>query len=100
LEHEEQAERQQWELRLERVRDVAQRAERKSQTVEPENRLVARSLERQWEEKLRAVEVVEKEYQAWRSTRFVTLTEADREAIVALGSDLPAHRPRAHHHHC
>ena len=51
---------------------------------------MARSLEKQWEEQLRAVETVEKEYQAWKSSRFVTFTQEDREAIVALGSDLPA----------
>jgi DNA invertase Pin-like site-specific DNA recombinase len=90
LEQEEQAERKQWDLRLERVRYEAKRAERQYQAVEPENRLVARSLERQWEEKLRAIEAVEKEYQAWRSTRLAPITEADRDAIIALGSDLPA----------
>jgi hypothetical protein len=90
LEQEEQAEHKQWELRLERARYEAKRAERQYQAVEPENRLVARSLERQWEEKLRAIEAVEKEYQAWRSTRLASITSADRDAIVALGSDLPA----------
>jgi hypothetical protein len=90
LEQAEQAERKQWDLRLERVRYEAKRAERQYQAVEPENRLVARSLERQWEEKLRAIETVEKEYQTWRSTRLAPVTEADRAAIVALGSDLPA----------
>jgi DNA invertase Pin-like site-specific DNA recombinase len=90
LEQEEQAEHKQWELRLERARYEAKRAERRYQAVEPENRLVARSLERQWEEKLRAIEAVEKEYQAWRSTRLASITPADRDAIVALGSDLPA----------
>ena len=84
LEQEEQAENKQWELRLERAR---------YQAVEPENRLVARSLEKQWEERLRAVETVEKEYQAWKAARFGIVTQADREAIVALGSDFPAHRP-------
>jgi hypothetical protein len=90
LEQEERAERKQWDLRLERARYEAKRAERQYQGVEPENRLVARSLERQWEEKLRAVEAVEKEYQTWSYTRLIALTQADREAIVALGSDLPA----------
>jgi len=52
--------------------------------------LVARSLEKQWEERLRAVETVEKEHHAWKASRFGTLTQAGREAIVALGSDLPA----------
>jgi hypothetical protein len=41
-------------------------------------------------EQLRAVETVEKEYQVWKSSRFGTFTQTDREAIVALGSDLPA----------
>ena len=89
LEQQEQAERKQWELRLERARYQAKRAERQYQEVEPENRLVARSLEKQWEEQLRAVETVEKEYQVWKSSRFGIVTQADREAIVALGSDLP-----------
>jgi DNA invertase Pin-like site-specific DNA recombinase len=90
MEQEEHAAHKQWELRLERARYQAKRAERKSQAVEPENRLVARSLEKQWEEQLRAVEAVEKEYQVWNSTRLLALTQADREAILALGSDLPA----------
>jgi DNA invertase Pin-like site-specific DNA recombinase len=85
-----QAERRQWELRLERARDEAKRAERQYQTVEPENRLVARSLEQQWEEKLRAVEAVEKEYQVWSHTRLAPITEVDRVAIMELGSHLPA----------
>jgi hypothetical protein len=90
LEQEEQAESKQWELRLERARYQAKRAERQYQAVEPENRLVARSLEKQWEEQLRAVETAEKEYHAWKSRRLGALTQADREAIVALGSDFPA----------
>ncbi len=90
LEQEEQAESKQWELRLERARYQAKRAERQYQAVEPENRLVARSLEKQWEEQLRAVETAEKEYHTWKSRRFGTLTQTDRDAIVVLGSDLPA----------
>jgi hypothetical protein len=90
VEQEERAERKQWELRLERVRYEAKRAERQYQAVEPENRLVARSLERQWEDKLRAVEATEKEYQAWGYRRLASVTEADREMIMALGCDLPA----------
>ena len=83
---------------MERARYQAKRAERQYQAVEPENRLVARSLERQWEEQLRAVETVEKEYHAWKSSRFGSFTQADREAIVALGSDLPTRLPSTHDH--
>jgi len=74
LEQEEQAESKQWELRLERARYQAKRAERQYQAVEPENRLVARELPKQWEEQLRAVETVEKECHAWKSSRFGSFT--------------------------
>ena len=41
---------QHWQQRLERARYAVARAERQDSAVEPGNRLVARSLERQWEE--------------------------------------------------
>jgi len=40
---------------------LAQRAEREHHAVEPENRLVARPLERQWEQKLQAARALEEE---------------------------------------
>lgn len=81
--------RKQRELRLERARYEAERARRQYGAVEPENRLVARTLERAWEEKLRAVEQVEQEYQAWLQQHRLELTPKDREEILALGEDLP-----------
>ena len=59
----------QWALRRERARYEAERARRQYDAVEPENRLVARSLERAWEEKLRAAEAIEQEYARWRRER-------------------------------
>jgi adenylate cyclase len=41
-----------WQKRLERARYASERAQRQYSLVEPENRLVARQLEREWEEKL------------------------------------------------
>ena len=81
--------RQQWELRVERVRYEVERARRQYNLVEPENRLVARTLERQWEEKLRELENVEREYQAWLHQNRLELTPLDRQNILALGEDLP-----------
>ena len=43
---------QHWRQRLERVTYDTQRAERQYQSVEPENRLVARTLEQHWEQSL------------------------------------------------
>lgn len=80
----------QWQLRLERARYEADRAQRQYHAVEPEHRLVARSLERHWEETLRAVEELEQAYQRWAAQQQMTLTDSDRQTILALGADLPA----------
>lgn len=57
--------------------------------MEPENRLVARSLERGWEEKLRAADAVEQDYERWRSDEPLVLSECDRQGMQKLGEDLP-----------
>lgn len=80
---------QQWNLKRERARYEAERARRQYDAVEPENRLVARSLERVWEERLRQVEAVEQAYEAWRRERPVMLDDAERSEILGLAKDLP-----------
>ena len=50
---------------------------------------MARSLERVWEERLRRVDQVEHEYNAWRREQAVTISESDRQEILGLGEDLP-----------
>jgi len=79
----------QWTLRRERARYEAERARRQYDTVEPENRLVARSLERAWEDKLRAVEAIEQEYARWRSEEPVVIGEVERASLLRLGENLP-----------
>ena len=51
LEQEDAALEQQWKLRLERARYEARRAERQYDLCDPENRVVARTLEARWNEK-------------------------------------------------
>ncbi len=79
-----------WKQRLERATYEAERAERQYQAVEPENRLVARSLERQWEEALRKQRDLEEEYDRFLKERPPQLSEDQRARILALSSDLPA----------
>ena len=79
----------QWTLKRERARFEADRARRQYDAVEPENRLVARSLERLWEEKLRRAEEVEGEHDAWRREQAILITDADRADILALGENVP-----------
>src|SRR5262249_11011725 len=65
------------------------RARRQYDTVEPENRLVARALEQHWEATLRAVETTERDYAAWQRDHQTTMTPHERHEIVAIGTDLP-----------
>ena len=89
LEQEDRHLERQWTLRRERARYEAERARRQYDDVEPENRLVARSLERAWEDKLRAVEAIEQEYARWRSEGPLVISAADRAQLQKLGENLP-----------
>jgi hypothetical protein len=89
VEHQSAEVDRQWKLRLERVRYEAQRAERQYNAVEPENRVVARTLETRWNQKLQEVAQVEREYEQARSTRGLELSEKDKRKILALARELP-----------
>lgn len=80
----------QWEVRIEQARYEARRAERRYKLVDPDNRVVARTLEGQWEERLRELEELERRYAEARRSPGVELTEADRTRIRELARDLPA----------
>lgn len=80
----------QWRLRLERATQEANRAFRQYDAVEPENRLVARTLERTWEETLLAERALEEEYRRFQQTQPVHLTAAERAEIESLARNLPA----------
>ena len=79
----------QWKLRLERARYEAARAERQYHAVEPENRIVVRTLETRWNQKLQELLQVEREYEETRRALKLDLSEQDRNAILALSKDLP-----------
>lgn len=79
---------QQWKLRMERARYEAGRAERHYKAVEPENRLVARSLETQWNQKLEELAQVEREYEDARQGRKLVFDADDRRAVMALAKDV------------
>lgn len=78
-----------WQQRLERSRYEATRTERQYQAVEPENRLVARELERRWESALKELQQLEQQYARFRQTHPQTLTADEREAIRSLSKNLP-----------
>lgn len=79
-----------WEQRLERAAYEAERAARQYHAVEPENRLVARTLELTWEEKLRALRLLEEQRERFRQEQPQALTLEDQERIRRLALDVPA----------
>ncbi len=79
-----------WEQRRERAAYEAERARRQYDAVEPENRLVARTLEQQWEAKLAAQQQLEEAYHRFRQEHPRPLSEAERTAIRQLAADIPA----------
>ena len=80
----------QWELIVERARYEAELARRRFLAVEPENRLVGRTLERDWEGKLAEVERLERESSARPQQSIRLVDPGERGRILALAQDLPA----------
>jgi DNA invertase Pin-like site-specific DNA recombinase/uncharacterized protein YndB with AHSA1/START domain/predicted DNA-binding transcriptional regulator AlpA len=78
----------QWRLEVERTRYEAERAERRYRTVEPENRLVARGLETEWENRLRDLATAEMELRRREQQRPSTISPEQFQAIQRLGSDI------------
>jgi len=84
-----QEKRQSVELALEKARYQTQRAWRQYDGVDPENRLVAGELEARWNAALRHEAELEEQL-ASLDTERRELTMADRQRLLALGSDLPS----------
>ena len=78
----------QWQMRLERAQYEAQLAQRRYEQVDPNNRLVASTLEQRWNDALIEVQDVEEQIAQICQKRFGLDTQ-QREEILALAKDLP-----------
>jgi DNA invertase Pin-like site-specific DNA recombinase len=78
----------QWRLAVERAGYQAQRAERRYRAVDPDNRLVARGLEREWEESLKALEAAKADLARRESERPHVIAQQERNRLLSLGPDL------------
>ena len=81
---------QTWHQRLERSRYEADRAPRQYRAVEPENRMVVRELERQWESALQELQDLEQQYARFRLTNPAILLDEERQLVRSLSENLPA----------
>ncbi len=80
----------QWRRQAEQARYAATRAERRYRAVDPENRLVARGLEAEWEAALQAARDAEAELDRREAARPVRLSTGERAKILAIATGLPA----------
>lgn len=77
-----------WQQKLERAAIEAERAGRHYRLVEPENRLVARQLAKEWEEKLIGHKQIQEDYQRFCNQQPLHLTESEYNSIQRLAQDI------------
>jgi hypothetical protein len=78
----------QWQLTLERARYEAELARRRFVAVEPENRLVARTLEREWNERLAEIERMERDATLRPQLASRLVDPEEQRRVLALAQDL------------
>lgn len=88
LEADREALLKQWRLGVERAQYAANLAERRYAQVDPDNRLVARGLEKAWEERLAALEAAKADLREREEERPRVLSAEERQRITVLGPDL------------
>ena len=80
----------QWRRQAEQARYAATKAERRYRAVDPDNRLVADTLEADWNDTLRALQAAQDDYQRASTAAQAALTDQHKARIRALASDFPA----------
>ena len=79
-----------WKQRLERANYETSLARRRYEAVDPDNRLVARTLERDWETALTAKQGLAEEHQKVIAQQPQRLTDAEKDAVRRLAEDIPS----------
>ncbi len=79
---------QHWQQQLQRVRYDAELAQRRYRAVDPDNRLVAATLERQWNEGLQKERQLQEDYDRFTRQSPTQLTDAERARIESLSGSI------------
>lgn len=74
---------------VERAQYEADHARHRYMQVDAANRLVAESLEAEWNDKLRALAAVQQEYERQRKTGRLALDTQERQRVLSLATDFP-----------
>lgn len=79
----------QWLLTIERAQYEADRAERQFMLADPENRLVVRSLETNWNQKLKELETAKQDYTTYSSKKVWIPSKREEQDIIDLARRIP-----------
>ena len=80
---------QQWTLRREAAHYAVRLAQRRYEQVDPDNRLVARTLEHEWEIRLQEQHQLEVDFQLFQNQAPLHLDEVQRQQLRSLVEELP-----------
>jgi len=89
LEERDKAIAAQWHRRIERARYDADLAERRYESVDPSNRLIASTLEQRWNDALRRLLELQAELAKFESQQLGTVTADQKQQILQLARDFP-----------
>ena len=79
----------QWRMRIERARYDVDLAERRYEAVDPDNRLIAATLEKRWNEATQRMHDLEAELAAFERQVMRAVTAEQKRQILQLGGDFP-----------
>jgi hypothetical protein len=89
LQAEKAALRRQWDQQLHQARYEVQLAQRQYDAVDPDHRLVAQTLETRWNEKLGALQTLERAFAEAETRSHFTVNAGEEQRIRALAQELP-----------
>ena len=78
-----------WELKIQRAKYETELAQRRYEAVDPDNRLVAGTLEKQWNDTLINLDKIQKQYQQYQNEDPLLLSIDEKKSLLELAKDFP-----------
>lgn len=89
IERREEAVDNQWRMQIDRTEYEANLAQRRYEAVDPDNRLVAGTLEKRWNEKLLKAQEVKRKFEEHKQKNRISATEEQKSQLLNLAHNLP-----------
>ena len=89
LEKRNQSLEKQWLMKIERATYDAQLAQRRYEDVDSSHRLVASTLEKEWNDALVSLQEVRTQYEEHQKKSILDVTKSQKDSILALAKDFP-----------